>query len=174
MTFREAESFLSATEIDNFQPSVWADLGCGSGLFTKILSARLCDGSIIYAIDKSGQLPDVSVNQKVKVIGQQADFSKDDLQLQALNGVLIANAIHYVKDKKALLQKLKPYLLSTAVFIIIEYETNNANQWVPFPIPFVDLKDLFLTEGYKNIQKTGERKSVYQAGYMYASLIKPD
>ena len=172
MTFEEASHFLSATEIDNSQPSAWADLGCGDGLFSQVLSSRLCSGSTIYAIDKTAQHNIDSTNKEVRIVFRKADFVNDDLQLQNLDGILMANALHYVEDKVALLWKLKQYLLPEGVFIIIEYDNAKANRWVPYPISFTQLTELFAKEGYQHIEKTGERKSIYQSGKMYVCSIK--
>ena len=173
MIFHEAAQFLSTTPIDDSRSAQWADLGCGSGLFTQVLSARLNSGSRIYAVDK--RLPSnlQSINNEVMITPVKADFVKDDLKLQELSGIVIANSLHYVKNKTALLQKLKTYLLPDAVFVIIEYDITRANPWVPYPVPFADLHHLFALNGFQHIQKTGERKSLYQGGKMYISLIKP-
>jgi 2-polyprenyl-3-methyl-5-hydroxy-6-metoxy-1,4-benzoquinol methylase len=173
MTFREAAQFLSATPIDGSQPVQWADLGCGNGLFTRVLSGRLHSGSRIYAIDKRIPSSIHTVNNEVIITPVKADFVEDDLTLHGLSGILMANALHYVKNKAALLRKLKTYLLPNAVFIIIEYETTSANQWVPYPVPFAELQYLFTSNGYHHIQKTGERESLYQSGKMYACLVEP-
>jgi trans-aconitate methyltransferase len=173
MTFSEAAQFLAATPIDNSQPAKWADLGCGNGLFTQVLSARLHSGSHIYAIDKRLPTGIHTANNKVKITPVKADFVEDDLGLHGLNGILMANSLHYVKNKTALLQKLKTYLLPDAVFIIIEYETIRANQWVPYPLRFAELQRLFTANGFQHVQKTGERRSLYQSGKMYVSLMEP-
>ncbi len=173
MTFSEATQFLSGTPIHDSGPAQWADLGCGAGLFTQVLSARLHSGSRIFAIDKKASPHIQTVNKAVTITPVQADFVKDDLALQALSGILMANALHYVKNKSALLQKLKKYLLPGAVFIIVEYDTAKANPWVPYPVPFAELQPLFASIGYHHIQKTGRRKSLYQPAGMYASLITP-
>ena len=173
MTFNEASDFLSATEVDRSKPAVWADLGCGNGLFSQVLSSRLCDNSIIYAVDKSSQPAIGSMNKEVYITFRKADFVKDDLRLQNLDGILMANALHYVEDKTSLLRKLQRYLLPDGAFIIIEYDNAKANRWVPYPISFFQLKELFAGEGYQRIEKTGERTSIYQSGKMYVSLIKP-
>ena len=172
MTIREGERFLAATDINASQPSVWADLGCGSGLFTKVLSARLHNGSRIYAIDKALSSSISSLHNEVEIVGRKADFVTDDLLLPGLHGILMANSMHYVQNKKTLIRKLAKYLLPDAVFIVIEYDKASANRWVPYPVSFSDLKNLFGEEGYRDIQKTGERKSIYQSGIMYVGLIK--
>lgn len=173
MTLTDASRFLSATETDNSRPSVWVDLGCGDGLFSQVLSSRLCGGSTIYAIDKTDQYNIDSINKEVKIVFRKADFVNDDLQLQNVHGILMANALHYVEDKVSLLQKLKRYLLPEAMFIIIEYDNAKANRWVPYPISFTQLTELFAKEGYHHILKTGERKSIYQSGNMYVCSVKP-
>jgi trans-aconitate methyltransferase len=172
MTFREAEQFLSSTPIDDSQPAQWADLGCGNGLFTKVLSGRLHSGSCIYAVDK--RLPSSlhTANNEVTITPVQADFVEDDLALHRLSGILMANSLHYVKNKAALLQKLKTYLLPDAVFIIIEYDTTSSNRWVPYPLPFAELQGLFAANEFRHIQKTGERRSLYQSGKMYVCLVE--
>ncbi len=173
MTLNDAGRFLSATEIDNSQPVLWADLGCGDGLFSQVLSSRLCNGSTIYAIDKAVQHSINSVNKEVNILLSKADFVNDDLPLQNLHGILMANSLHYVEDKVFLLQKLKQYLLPEGVFIIIEYDNASVNHWVPYPTSFLQLKELFIKVGYHHIEKSGERKSIYQSGKMYVCLIKP-
>ncbi|TKK64637.1 class I SAM-dependent methyltransferase [Ilyomonas limi] len=172
MTFSEAAQFLSATPIDNLQPAQWADLGCGNGLFTTVLSARLHSGSNIYAVDKRLPSSLQTANNEITITPVKADFVEDDLALYGLSGILMANALHYVKNKTALLQKLKTYLLPDAIFIIIEYDTTRANQWVPYPVPFTELQELFAANGFQHVQKTGERKSLYQSGRMYVCLVK--
>lgn len=172
MTFREAAQFLSATPIDDSQPVQWADLGCGNGLFTQVLSGRLHGGSSIYAIDKRLSTGLQTANNEVTITPVKADFVEDDLELYGLSGILMANSLHYVKNKPALLQKLKTYLLPNAVFIIIEYDTTRANQWVPYPVPFAELQELFVGVGYHHIRKTGERRSLYQSGGMYVCLVE--
>ena len=171
MTFHEAEQFFSLTPIDNLQPTRWADLGCGNGLFTKVLSARLHSGSCIYAIDKRLPSSLQAANSEVEITPLKADFVEDDLELHGLSGILMANSLHYVKNKTALLQKLKNYLLADAVFVIIEYNTARANQWIPYPVPFMELQSLFGVNGFQHVHKTGERKSLYQSGGMYVCLI---
>ncbi len=173
MTFREAELFLSSTPVDSSTSSYWADLGCGNGLFTAVLSARLSAGSTVYAVDKFSQSLLPSANKEVNITFHKADFINDALPFSGLQGILMANSLHYVQDKKALLQKLKNCLLPTGVFIIVEYDKAHSNRWVPYPVSFTELTALFHAAGYQNIEKTGERKSVYQSGKMYICLIQP-
>lgn len=159
---------------NNVIPSTgtWADLGCGSGLFTYALAHYLTAGSTIYALDKNkpSLLPLPNPHQVVIQPGQ-LDFVKDDLPVSALHGILMANSIHYVADKSAFIERVKPHLQENAFFIMVEYETTRANPWVPYPVPFNTLKKLFHQAGFTMAVKLGERPSSYGGGNMYAALF---
>ncbi len=53
MTIQEATDLIRHDRITSLTKNVWADLGCGSGIFTHALANLLCEGSIIYAVDKN-------------------------------------------------------------------------------------------------------------------------
>lgn len=173
MQTSEAAAFLSGVVFNSSQPSVWADLGCGDGFFTHVLAGMLPAGSRIYALDKQSQrLKKTPINDS-PIIFQQADFVTDDLHLPVLNGILMANSLHYVANKENCIDKISALLAPGGMFIIIEYDTNRSNRWVPFPIDFPGLSNLFANKGYMHIEKIGERTSIYNREKMYACTIKP-
>jgi ubiquinone/menaquinone biosynthesis C-methylase UbiE len=150
--------------------ATWADLGCGSGTFTKALASLLMEHSKIYAVDKVDQ-PMKSPNEnKVEIEFIRLDFINEALPFVNLDGILMANALHYVKEKDVLIKKLTKHLKPAGQFIIIEYETENSNQWVPYPINFKKLQKAFSVAGFSEVIKISERKSIYQAGKMYAAV----
>ncbi|MGS2737619.1 class I SAM-dependent methyltransferase [Sinomicrobium sp. M5D2P17] len=148
----------------------WADLGCGTGLFSIALSYYLPNGSTVFAVDKTKSFrPDTG---KVRFI--QADFLKDTLPLEELDGILMANSLHYVKDQSVFLRSLHPYLKPGARFIIIEYDkTVPVSAWVPYPVSFARLGQLFRSLGYTSVEKIGEKASLYGNDMLYAALIAP-
>ena len=147
-------------------PQRWADLGCGTGTFTKALHSLLPSGSYITAVDGERQHLDLPGVEFVR-----ANFEKDELGLSDLNVILMANSLHYVKDKAALIKKLEFSFADDPKFIVIEYDNRRANPWVPYPIPFEQLESLFKGLGYIKIRKIAERPSAY-SGMMYCALIK--
>jgi trans-aconitate methyltransferase len=170
MTLKEAIAFLSKSLDEQARDQTWADLGCGSGLFTRALSARLAPGSTIFAVDQVQEFEVSDTDTKVNIELVEADFISEELPFDRLDGILMANALHYVPDKKNFLEKALAYLASKGKWIIVEYETVRANRWVPYPVNFEQLKALFAGAGVKNIRKTAERPSVYQ-GAMYTAVI---
>jgi ubiquinone/menaquinone biosynthesis C-methylase UbiE len=121
----------------------WADLGCGTGTFTLALASLLPNGSSIYAMDTNEKalqtMPDSYGNAIIRKL--KGNFVTDKLAFDNLDGVLMANSLHYVKDKPGFIQKLIPRLNKQACVLLVEYDTGIANNWVPYPQTF---------SGYKN------------------------
>jgi len=137
------------------EPQRWADLGCGTGTFTLALKSLLPADSKVIAVDKERQnLPDFI----------QADFINDELVLGPVYGILMANSLHYVKDKPKLIKKL-----DSPKILIVEYDTTRANSWVPYPINFKNLEQLSANLGYQ-ITKLAEHPSRF-GGTLYSALV---
>lgn len=147
-------------------PSQWADLGCGSGIFTSALAHLLPKYSHIIAIDKSFQ--NISSTAQVTIQFLKANFESGDLPLSNLDGILMANSLHYVEDKKAFLSGLQKYFKGKGLFILIEYDTLKGNSWVPFPIDMAEAILLFQELGYQHILKLGQKPSVFGRANIYA------
>src|SRR5260370_14756439 len=78
----------------------WADLGAGEGAFTLALADLLGPGSHITAVDKDGgALRSIGHGIETRV----ADFTKG-LDLHALDGVVMANSLHFVRNKAPVLE----------------------------------------------------------------------
>ena len=149
----------------------WADLGCGNGLFANALSEFLKEGSKIFAIDKDSQIIQ-PVNSKVEIKFMRNNFENGIAGIENLDGILMANSLHYVQNKEKLIQNLLQHLKPDGKFIIIEYDTKNANPWIPFPVDFDGLKQLFAVFGYNEIKIAGERRSIYGNDKMFAAVIE--
>ena len=155
-------------------PQIWADLGSGSGMFTLALAGLLPPESIIHAVDTSmaslNKIP--GQYNSVKIEKNQIDFVTNPLPFHNLDGILMANSLHYVKDKKSFLTSLTTHLKNDGCFLIVEYDTDiPVSTWVPYPVSFSLLKGLFVNAGYNTIHKINERASVY-GKLMYSAIIK--
>ena len=173
MILKDAIELIKLDRIyDTDGPQTWADLGCGEGLFTQALTHLLNPGSHIYAVDitKPGPIPSYN---NVLVESRIYDFVKDDLPFLPLDGILMANSLHYVSDKKSFLNKLSFILKPTACLIIVEYDTDTPiKNWVPYPLSFQSLQILFRQAGYETIIPIGKRASVYGRANIYSAVIK--
>jgi hypothetical protein len=119
------------------------------------------------------------------------------LPIDNLDGILMANSFHFVKDKPALLQQLKTHLRASnpaasaasepaahsnpavpsaaaGSLLIVEYDTDSpVPTWVPWPVSYASLQPLLAAAGWPHIEKLGERPSAYGRSNMYAALARP-
>lgn len=120
---------------------VWADLGSGSGAFTLALADVLGPGAYIYSVDRDRR----SLHEqetalrarfpKVHVEYLQADFTRE-LALPSLEGILMANSLHFVRDKAPVLAQLRTYLRPAGRLLLVEYNADRGNPWVPYPLAY--------------------------------------
>ena len=155
-----------------FEKQVWADLGAGSGTFTNALSAFIGNDSIIYAVDTSAtDLKKIKTKPSVALKLINSDFLHDDWIIESFTGVMLANSIHFVTDKVSLLQRVKQNLLPGGRVIVVEYEMDAGNAWVPYPIGFSKLSEISKACGFNTIKKLNEVPSVYDNRIIYSAVI---
>src|SRR5438876_350592 len=110
----------------------WADLGSGEGAFTLALADVLGPEAHIVAVDKDSHvLRAIAGRFETRV----ADFTRP-LDLKDLDGVLMANSLHYVRDKEPVLTAVHAMLREGGRLIVVEYGTDRGNAWVPYPFSY--------------------------------------
>jgi ubiquinone/menaquinone biosynthesis C-methylase UbiE len=166
MTLTEAKKLIENNRLKTVKPQNWADLGSGNGLFSKALLSLLPDKSIVYAVDKQ---PFTFSGTAIHFL--EKDFEKDELLLPLLDGILMANSLHFVKNKLVFLKEVKKYLLPAAVFLLVEYDTENPNRWVPYPLSYSSAESLFKQAGFVSIEKINQRQSAYNSAKIYSASI---
>lgn len=146
----------------------WCDLGCGSGTFTTALADLLAPGSTIHAVDLDQRalerIPERDDGVEVrKIVG---DIGSPSLRLPSVDGILMANTLHFIREQQALLRRL---LSVTDRFLVVEYERFKPNIWGPYPVGFDRLRQLFSEAGVGRLQKLATRPSLF-GGTMYSAL----
>ena len=151
--------------------NVWADLGCGDGLFTNALSQLLVKDSLIYAVDKEKRsLSKVSVKHVIQLKQFELNFVEDVLPFENLSGILMANSFHYVKNKESFIRKCIDCLSDDGYFLVVEYDRDVSNPWVPYPVSLVLLQNLFSSFNY-TVRKLQQIQSRY-SGLMYSAIVE--
>ena len=173
MELQEAIRLLNQKAYPFNEPETWIDAGCGSGLFTLALASLLPGGSLIYAVDKNKRalqnIPDTY--KEVSIQKSVGDFS-ESIPFSNLDGMLMANSLHYVKDKINFIKQAQRSLKKRHCFLIVEYDTDTSvSSWVPFPVSFASLEKLFTQLGYSEIHKITETASRYNRNGIYAAII---
>lgn len=182
MRIREAVELISGDGADGLgiaAPGIWADLGCGDGTFTRALAQLLAAGSVVHAVDVDAaalaNIPDG--RDGAAIVTHQADFTRMPwpIEVERFDGILMANSLHYVRDQEAFVDGCDARLKDEGRFIIVEYDIERPNRWVPHPVSRRRLTALFAAAGYSFPVWLGSRRSVYQRGEMYAALLaKPN
>jgi ubiquinone/menaquinone biosynthesis C-methylase UbiE len=118
---------------------IWADLGCGDGIFTAALYSLVGPQAQIYAVDKKRRaLGSLSRNfarnyPQASVQPVVADFTQP-LPLPSLDGIVMANALHFVDDKLSVTRRLASLINPNGRLIIVEYNAAVGNWAVPYPL----------------------------------------
>jgi ubiquinone/menaquinone biosynthesis C-methylase UbiE len=136
---------------------VWADLGSGRGAFTLALADLIGPSGTIYSVDKDSgalseqaravdaQFPDFTLNCLT------GDFTRP-LDLQPLDGIVMANSLHYIppREKAAVVRRIKNYLKPDGRLIVVEYNVDSGNLWVPHPFTYSGWETIARQAGFAN------------------------
>jgi SAM-dependent methyltransferase len=175
MRLRDAIDMLSDSGVEALGPTIWADLGCGDGTFTFALADLLASRSIIHAMDRDGaalrRIP--SAHDGVRITTHRGDFTNQPWPFAGLDGILMANSLHYVENQAAFIRVCEQQMKSRHRFLIVEYDTSEASRWLPYPVSQTRLTDLFERAGYSSIRVMHSRPSVYRRASLYAAVIGP-
>ena len=154
---------------------VWADLGAGTGNFTWALRELLGAQGTIYAVDRDGSA--IRAQQsRIKhagpgaaIVPMQADITQAP-KLPPLDGALMANALHFVRDQAAALRLIGGYLRPRGRVLIVEYDLAEPLRYVPFPVAFARFQSLAAGAGLHQAALIGRRISPSSGIAMYAAV----
>ena len=121
----------------------WADVGAGTGAFTLALADLLEPGGRIVAVDRDRG----ALTQNAEIVAQRysnvelqtlvADFT-GLLELPELDGLVAANSLHFVaRDWQVdAVRALAAHLRACGRFVVVEYDADHGNPWVPHPFAY--------------------------------------
>jgi SAM-dependent methyltransferase len=150
----------------------WADIGAGSGTFTRALRSLLPPESLIYALDSDPEAIEQLGALGDRIIAVEADFTHEfSLPRTAppLDGLLLANALHFVRDAAGVLRRLVQLVRPGGRVVIVEYDRRAPNPWVPYPIGSGHWPGLAQTVGLTSARVTARAPSLY-AGELYVGV----
>jgi len=137
-----------------FEGGIWADLGVGAGAFTLALRELVGPHAEIYAVDKDSRVfRDLEKSHREKFTTSQnvhtlrADFT-GALSLPPLDGIVMANSLHFFKDKEKVLRHVRTFLKLSGVLLLVEYNVDSGNPWVPHPLSFETYRTLAPRAGF--------------------------
>ena len=157
------------------------DVGAGDGTFTRALVQLLGPHSTVYAVDADAnalaKLGQWATREGASVIPVVSDFTRvfelPGLGQRRLDGILAANALHFVPDPARVLAQLVGRLRPGGRVVLIEYDRRRATRWVPYPIDKERLPDIAAQVGLTSPTIEGTRPSMYGGVLYVAAMDRP-
>jgi ubiquinone/menaquinone biosynthesis C-methylase UbiE len=153
--------------------SHWLELGAGEGAFTLALADLLGGGARIAALDRDASaLRRLAEEMARRFPGRElttrvGDF-RDPLPDGPFDGVLAANSLHFVADPVAVLRRVAAVLRPGGRLLVVEYDADRGNPWVPHPFSSGRFGDLATSAGLARPREIGRVPSRF-LGAIYAA-----
>ncbi|MDQ4149173.1 MAG: class I SAM-dependent methyltransferase [Actinomycetota bacterium] len=119
----------------------WADFGSGEGAFTLALAELLLPSAELHSIERDPYALHVQKSRlkdrfpNTRVVFHLDDFTRP-LDLPPLDGAVMANSLHFYRSKEPVVSLITSYLKPGGSFVLVEYDADRGNPWVPYPISF--------------------------------------
>ncbi|MFI5273019.1 MAG: class I SAM-dependent methyltransferase [Ktedonobacterales bacterium] len=160
---------------------VWAELGSGSGIFTLALFETAGPAIELYSVDRDAKALDKqrhAIAQRypnARVTYLRADFTQP-LSLPPLDGILMANALHFVKfdAQPAAFKQIVSYLKPGGKLVVVEYDAQRGNFWVPYPLDYESFQYIAAEAGLISIQRLAIIPSSFMNAMYSAIALKPE
>lgn len=158
---------------------VWADLGAGTGVFTRALAALVGVNGRVVAVDRdacalgplrawAGRLRG---GPEIEVV--DGDVARG-LALPRLDGAVLANVLHFIPDAAAVLAAVADRLGRGGRVVVIEYEGRRPSPWVPYPVSVARLAELARAAGLAPPRVVATRPSAYGGELYVAVTLRTD
>lgn len=155
----------------------WADLGAGEGAFTLALAELIGPGGHITAVDRdAGSVRHLAArgggSPSAEIEAVVADFRRP-LRLTGLDGVVMANSLHFVRDKGPVLVAVRGMLRPGGSLIIVEYGADRGNPWVPHPFSYPSWERLASAAGFEGTRLLRTMPSRFLGSLYSAVSLRP-
>ena len=154
---------------------IWADIGAGDGAFTLALADLLGPGGRIVAVDRDARA--LRDNERavrvrfpaIELTTMTADLT-GPLDLRVLDGLVAANSLHYVaRDRQvAVIRDLATHVRPGGRFVVVEYDADGGNPWVPHPFSYPSWERLAEAAGLVETRRIGRVPSRF-LGAIYSA-----
>ena len=156
----------------------WLELGAGEGAFTLALADLLGPGAEVVALDRDGsalrrlaeELPRRFAGRNLETV--VGDF-RNSLPAGPFDGVLAANSLHFVTDPVDVLRRARAILRPSGRLVVVEYDADRGNPWVPHPFSSDRFTDLATAAGFEDPRVIGRVPSRFLGAIYGAAADAP-
>ena len=172
---REAVALIRAAVTK--EGGTWADLGAGTGVFTRALASLVGSSGTVYAVDRDAsglrELERASRRGSAAAIRTMVGDFSERLELPRLDGAVVANALHYIPyaDQARVMRDVASLVVDGGPIIVVEYDRRSANRWVPYPISPAALAKLADEAGLSPPEILASRPSRF-SGTIYSAVVR--
>jgi SAM-dependent methyltransferase len=157
----------------------WADIGAGEGAFTLALADLLGPGGRIVAVDRDARALRINADliharfPEVELMTLTADLTDAGLALSELDGLVAANSLHYVKRERQVevVRALAAHLRPGGRFVVVEYDADRGNPYVPHPFSAASWERLAAAAGLVGTERMGHVPSRF-LGAIYSAASR--
>ncbi|MBI2780918.1 MAG: methyltransferase domain-containing protein [Chloroflexi bacterium] len=152
----------------------WADLGSGEGAFTLALADLLGQNGSIHTVDRDRRAIQVQLERlasgfpDMTVMPIVTDFRRS-IELPPLDGIVMANSLHFVRDKAPVLELVRGYLRPGGRLVLVEYGADRGNPWAPYPLSFATWLTVAAAAGFSETRQLATVPSRF-LGSIYSAL----
>jgi SAM-dependent methyltransferase len=158
----------------------WLELGAGEGAFSLALADLLGPFGHILALDRDAaalRRLEAAASTFRPATGSPASIEilvgdiRDALPVGPWDGVLAANSLHFLEDPVAVLRSAATVLHPGGRFIVVEYDADRGNPWVPHPFSARRFPTLAADAGFVDAHEIGRVPSRF-LGAIYAAMAR--
>ncbi len=158
----------------------WADIGAGEGAFTLALAELLGPGGRIVAVDRDARA--LRENEDAlharfpatELTTLRADLTAP-LDLPELDGLVAANSLHFAPRGRqvVVIRGLAEHLRVGGRFVVVEYDVDRGNPWVPHPFSYASWEGLAEAAGLVETRRIGRVPSRFLDAIYAAESHRP-
>ena len=156
----------------------WADIGAGGGAFTLALADLLGPGARVIAVDRDAgalRANARAIAARFPSVGFEALVADFDgpLELDGLDGIVAANSLHFVSSDRQVdcVRRLATLVRPGGRFLVVEYDADRGNPWVPHPFSFTTWQGLAEDAGLRETTQIGRVPSRF-LGAIYSAVSR--
>jgi cyclopropane fatty-acyl-phospholipid synthase-like methyltransferase len=132
-----------------------ADLGAGSGLFTRPIAGKVGEKGTVFAIDIDPELlKHIDKSAENPAVIRTVLAAEDDPKIpERVDLIVIIDTLHHIRNREAYLKKLRNYLQPSGRIAILDFSKEWPAGHEQMKYSLEELEGWMKSAGYKRVEK---------------------